>query len=430
MNYPKKNFIFLSQLVGVPVIDAATGRKIGKTLDIAAGLREMFPRVTALILREAGGRRKGYLPWKDVRRIEDDRAVYAETSEYLFGRELHPADNEILLKETFWDKQIVDISGSKVVRVNDLHLLREDLNLWLVHMDVGITGLVRRLGCSAFFNFVVNLIFSYKFKDRLISWKFVQPITNAIKSESLALKIHHSMLSELHPSELAEIVAGLGTDERITILNSLDDSTAAGTFQELPPKTRLQIAGIIGRDRLIGIIREMAVDEAVDLLADLPGKKAAILLRRLPKEKAAQVAELLKHSEHTAGSRMNTDYISAPSTATAGAVLDQIKAEAKKRESIYYVYALNGLGAVCGVVTLRQLLTAPADKPLLEFMRKRVVRVTAETSINDVSEIFSKYDFTVIPVVDRHNKMQGIITLKDAFDSFFDSIREEAEEPK
>ena len=87
------------------------------------------------------------------------------------------SENEILLKEIFWDKQIVDIQGSKVVRVNDLHLLKEDLNLWVVHMDIGITGLIRRLGWTRFFDFFVRLVSSCELKDRLISWKFVQPIT-------------------------------------------------------------------------------------------------------------------------------------------------------------------------------------------------------------------------------------------------------------
>jgi len=430
MNNLQQKFIYLSQLIGVPVIDSGTGEKLGYTVDIVAGLKEMYPRASALIMRKIKTSNKFYIPWKNVKKIMEDETIFIENTTDLFQEDLKIPEGEILLKEMFWDKQIVDIHGSKVVRVNDLHLLREDLSIWVVHVDIGITGLIRRLGLMRLCNFLVKLIASCELKDQLIPWKYVQPITSAIGAEALSLKVHHSRLTELHPADLADILIDLGTNERIAILKSLDNATAAHTFQELPLKIRMQIAGMVTHEQLLNIINEMAIDEVVDLLSQLPQRKIHALLSHLPQEKVAKISSLLGHSERIAGSIMNTEFISAKHNATAGMVLDKIKNEYKKSETIYYIYVLDDNDQLVGMVTLRQLLTAPPEKIISEFMHKRVAKVKVNTDIRDVAEIFYKYDFTVVPVVDKQNKIQGIITIKDAFEAVFRKIREETEEAK
>jgi len=425
------NFTHLSYIIGIPLIDSATGRRAGRVTDMVAGLREMYPRISgAMIARSGQGRRRFYLPWKNVKSLELRRALVAEGLDEAFHQEPRLGENEILLKETFWDKQIVDIQGSKVVRVNDLHLLREDQNLWVVHMDVGIPGLLRRLGCFGLSDWLFQLVFSCEMKETFISWKFVQPITPTIGRDVLALKVHHSKLSELHPADLAEIFIDLGNDERLLILQSLDDATAARAFQEMPLPVRVQMAEHVADERLAGIVNGMAMDEVVDLVAQLPKRKKAALLRLLPPDKVVQITGLLELSRRVAGSIMNTEFISVRRDATATEVLDKIKAEARRQESIYHTYVLDEQDDLVGVVTLRQLLTVPGDAPVAGFMRKRVVRVTVDTNVRDVADIFLKYNFTVVPVVDKHNRVQGAITMKDAFAAVFRQVRSEAEAAK
>ena len=110
-------------------------------------------------------------------------------------------------------------------------------------------------------------------------------------------------------------------------------------------------------------------------------------------------------------------------------VLEKIKTIAKKFESIYYIYVVDDLNAVAGVLTLRQALVAPSEKPVAELMRKRVVKVHMDTDVHDVAEIFYKYNFTAVPVVDKHNILKGIIMMRDAFETVFAPIRYEVEEP-
>jgi CBS domain-containing protein/sporulation protein YlmC with PRC-barrel domain len=429
MNDIEKKFIFLSQIVKLPVINSVTGKKIGYALDFAATLKEMFPKVNALIIRTQRGK-KIYLAWKHVKMVLEEKAIYVENIPENFQEEIKLAESEIQIKETFWDKQIVDIHGSKVVRVNDIHLLKEDSSLWVVHVDIGITGLIRRLGCIKFFQFFVKLLSSVELKDQLISWKYVQPIHSAIGHDALSLKVHHHRLAEIHPADLADIMVNLGSEERITILKSMDNITAADTFQSLPIKVQTQIVEAIDYKYLLDLLNEMAMDKVVDLLSQLAKKKLDSLLMRMPQEKVVQISDLLGHAQDVAGSIMNTQFITAKQTESAGAVLEKIKKEAKRKESIYYIYILDDNGILTGVITLQQLLTVLPERIISEFMRKRVAKVKIKTKVRDVAEIFYKYDFTVVPVVDKFGKIQGIITMKDAFGTVFPQIREETEEIK
>ncbi|OHD69055.1 MAG: hypothetical protein A2W19_17545 [Spirochaetes bacterium RBG_16_49_21] len=422
----RANFIFLSQIINLPVIDTA-GRKVGILDDIIADVQGLYPRINGLIIRRGVSRQRGYLPWKCVQDIKEDRSLAIECSESLI-EPVKLSQNEIKLRETFWDKQIVDISGSKVVRVNDLHILKDGIKLWLVHMDVGFKGFLRRLGWLKAFGEIVKWLFSYELRDKFISWKYVQPITTAGDLKSLSLKIPHSKLSELHPADLADILTDLGAEERMLIFNSFDDATASDILQELPHKMRLMIAVSLEHGRLARILDETPMDEVVDLLDGMPSESVNELFKILPEEKVQQIKDLLKYSDRIAGSLMDTEFLSARTDETAGRVLRRIRKTAEDIESIYYIYVLNENDVPAGVITLKQLLTSPAKKKIGEVMRENVVRVKVDTHIKMVAQIFYKYNFTVVPVVDDNDRIQGIITMKDALESVFSEIREETEE--
>jgi magnesium transporter len=420
------NFIFLSQFINLPVFDSAEQRA-GTIDDMIADVRGLYPRINGIIVRQGIRKKQVYYPWKCILEIKQNRSILIDKSgDYVEPVKLAP--HEIRLKETFWDKQIVDIGGSKVVRVNDLHILKDGIKLWLVHMDVGFKGFLRRLGWLRLFSVIVKWLFAHELQDKFIPWKYVQPISTTEDLKSLSLIIPHSKLSDLHPADLADILADLGAEERMLIFNSFDDATASDILQELPLKMRLMIAKSLPQERLAKILDETPMDEVVDLLDKLPTDTVNAQFSILPGEKVIQIKDLLKHSDRIAGSLMNTEFISARADETKSRVLNRIKKTAEDVESIYYIYVLNDEGAPVGVLTLKQLLTAPSKKPIGEIMRGNVVKVKVDTHIKAVAHIFYKYNFTVVPVVDEHEKIQGIITMKDALESVFSEIREETEE--
>jgi magnesium transporter len=420
------NFIFLSQLISLPVIDAAN-RKIGIIEDIIADVEDLYPRINGLVVRSVIQRRLGYLPWQCVRDIIEENYISVEDSECPEVT-IELTRNELRLRETFLDRQIVDIGGSKVVRVNDLHILKDGIKLWLVHVDVGFKGFLRRLGWLKPFSVIVKWLFAYELQDKFIPWKYVQPITTTGDLKSLSLKIPHSKLTELHPADLADILVDLGAEERMLIFNSFDDATASDILQELPHKMRLMFAVSLPQERLARILDETPMDEVVDLLDDMSTETVNEMFRILPADKVQQIKDLLKYPDRMAGSLMDTEFLSARANETAGQVLRRIKKIAGDFESIYYIYVLNEHEAPIGVLTLKQLLASPAKKMINDIMRENVVRVKVDTHIKAVAQIFYKYNFSVVPVVDDNDRIQGIITMKDALESVFPEIREETEE--
>jgi magnesium transporter len=423
--FSKQNFIFLSQMIGRSALDYETFRKIGHITDIVVLLRDAYPKITALIVRQGLFGKKLYIPWVNTKKVIEDKIVLdAVQGVREFSDQLQ--ENEILLRETLWDKQVVDISGSKLVRINDLHMLIEDSKLWLVHIDIGAKGLLRRLGWLGFLTPVLRFIFNYELKDRFISWKYIQPLQS--ESKSLMLKIPNSRLAELHPADIAEITMDLSPDERVTIIKSLDTMTGANVLQELPLKARVNTAELFTPQQLASILNEMAMDETVDLIAELPKKMVNSLMALLPKDKVVQIKDLLEHSSRVVGSVLNPEFLTAKQTSTAEEILNKVKSMPKKIESIYYIYLLDDYDSLSGVLTLRDLLKANPTRPVLEFMRKKLIKIRIDTNIKKAAAIFFKYDFNILPVVDKNNKLKGIVSMKDVIEFSFPKIKEEIED--
>jgi CBS domain-containing protein/sporulation protein YlmC with PRC-barrel domain len=423
-----QNFLFFADILHFKPIDRASGGKIGVIDDIFAIFDQTYPRISGLMLR-THGRQTIKIPWKNVLKIDEDSCTLVID---MSARPDEPnghdvPKNETLLKKTFFDKQIVNMRGSKVVRVNDLHLLREDTNLWLVHIDVGIKGLLRRLGWLNFFTALFEWLISYELKDKFISWKYAQAIPTPGIPSLPYLQIPSTKLSELHPADLAEILADLGNDERITFFRTLDNSTAARTLQEMPLNIQIQLVESINPKRIADIINEMQIDEVVDMLAKLSHGKVQELYSYLPAETVGDIKDLLKHSWHGAGSLMNTEFIAVKKDLTAGEVVKKIRDEFSKVESIYYIYILDDDETVIGLTNLREMLMADPATPLSELMQENIVKVDVEENIKDVARVFFKYNFTAVPVVDESNHMLGIISMKDALEAVFPEMKEDVE---
>jgi CBS domain-containing protein len=426
------NFIFLSELLKLPVENYHSHAQIGRILDLTATTAQVFPKITGVIVKIKNLREPVYIPWKNVTGMTLKRSIVVE---YTPGspRENHTGtESEILLKKTFLDKQIISTSGNKVVRVNDLHLLidntsKENSNLWLVHIDVGIKGLLRRLGWGKPANAAFKWLMARDIKEKFVSWKFVQPTATANIHGSLHVKMDSSKLSEIHPADIADILEDLGIDERISLVESLDLNLAAETLQEVPMKIRIQIAETLDVRRCAGIINEMHIDEAVDLLDEISPEQRNAVFTELPPEKVQELKDLSKLAIYSVGSIMNTDFIVAQATQTVGEVLNILHTESKKTELIYYIYILDNSERVQGVVTLRHVLSSEPTTVIADLMSEHVVSVKIDTSIKRVAQLFFKYNFVAIPVVDDENRLQGIVSSRDALESVFPEMKEESE---
>jgi magnesium transporter len=423
-------FSYLSEFIHLPVIRISDNKRIGKLVDLAATTSQVYPRVTGLMVRTYRHKPPMYIPWSNVKRIVFKEHIAIDDSVMNHEQQRKAAENEILICKTFLDKQIISTSGYKIVRVNDLQLLIEDkakesTNLWVVHIDIGFKGILRRLGFLRPVNAAFRWVTDRDIKDEFVSWKYVQPTATTSVYKSVQLKTDASKLSEIHPADLADILEDLGTDERIALIESLDHFTAAQTLQEMQLKNRLQIVESMEPFKLAPIINEMQMDEAVDLLDACDAQKRQAVYDMLSAEKVTELKELSQLSAYSVGSIMNTDFITAKANEMVSTVMERIRVECEKIEVYRYAYILDDDGRLKGVVSLRNLLMSEEKMLIADIMTEQPISVQIDTRIRRVAKLFFKYNFEAIPVVDEDDTLQGLVSYRDAVASLYPEIKEE-----
>ncbi len=400
--------IFISDVYRHPVLDQ-TGEEIGKLKDIVIGLGEPFPAVTALVV--PSGRNTFIIPW-DLVNLFNRRVI----SVNLITSALQPspiAPTDILIFRDMLDKQIVDINGAKLVRVNDLKLGDVSGKMCLVAADIGLRGILRRLGVEARGEKLLSL-FGYKLQNHLIGWHYLQSVEP--KLSKLTLTVSRQKVAQLHPADLAEIISEVSQKERTALFGSLDVETAAEALHELEPKVQADIIDDMSKEKASDILEQMPPDEAADVLGDLPENKAKELIGLMEKEEAEDVQELLEHEEDTAGGLMTTEFISFPPDMAVEEAIRELRLEAPDVETVYYLYILDEKERLEGVVTLKDLILAKPETTIRDIMRTPVKTLSIDTGRKDVAEFISKYNLLAAPVVDENNIMQGIVTVDDVLD--------------
>jgi CBS domain-containing protein len=405
-----KMFLFFSELQGRAVIDSE-GRTVGKLADLKVRLGELFPRVTTLIVKKRRGKKLAALNWNDVESLNGSLVSLKPGAESRFTP-LEVGNEEILLREDLLDKQVVDTFGAKIERVNDVHLLIVNRDLRIVHVDFGVRGILRRLGWLRTIDRFTNWLFAYSLPDKIISWKYVQPLASDPK-KNLKLNVTTRKLQELHPSDIADIIEELDKANRSSVFKMLDLETAADTLQEVDPKLHLSLLETTPEEMISDILEEMEPDEATDILADLPEEKKQRLIRTMEKPYRQTVEELLKFEEGTAGSIMTKDFIALRRDTTIGAAVEEFKKTTHPLETVAYLYITDEEQHPLGVITLRHLLLCDRQEVLGKLMNPHLIKVDCDDDLETVAELFAKYKFIELPVVDKENALQGIITLQD-----------------
>ncbi len=410
MSQNLRDFYFLSDFLNRKVYNPS-GQRMGRISDIVATRSEPYPMIVGLAVRAGRRKERYYLPWEKIFQIEPQISFPEQDLCSLLksfaGKDL------VLLREEVMDKQIVDTFGAKVVRVNDLHFLRIDSHLRLVHVDVGFRGLMRRVGWEKGMDRILHWLFSYTLPNQFISWKYVQLLSG---SDLLKLSVSQEKLSHLHPADLADIIEDLSGRERSAIFHALDTETAAETLEEIDPKIQKALIETIPVEKASDIVEEMSPSDAADLLADLPGERAEEILEEMEQEKAEDLRELLVHPEEAAGGLMTTSYLSLPPEVTVEAAIARLKAEAPNLDIVDYIYVVDAEEVLQGVVSIRDLLTAQSHQPISQSQAPRVVSVRLDEHQNEVVETFVKYGFRAIPVVDEGNHLKGVIGFRSVLE--------------
>ncbi len=399
--------LFVSELLKKPVLDPK-GDELGRLKDFVVIKGAPLPQVSALILEE---KKKRYcLEWENVgifnKRIISSKVYSPRVEPY------EPSDEILLIVRDVFDKQIVDANGAKVVRVNDVQLEGQHHNACIVGVDVGIRGILRRLGIERksenFYNFIGKTL-----PQNIIRWSFIQPLEPRLSK--ISLTIPRQMISDMHPADIADIISKVPHEQRLSFFKGLAPHVAAEALPELDPDLQKAIIEDIDKDHATEVVEKMPPDEAADLIADLETDKAQELLESIEEEEAQDIQELLAHEEDTAGGLMTNQFIAYNPGLTVQEAFEKFRMDANEVETVYYIYIVEDEKLI-GITTLKDMLLSPPQVPLSDIMEKKLKTVSPDEKQQVVAEIISKYNLLAIPVLHENGELLGIITIDDVID--------------
>ncbi|MBP2630577.1 MAG: Mg/Co/Ni transporter MgtE with domain [Firmicutes bacterium] len=395
---------FFSQVIGKKIYDAE-GIAVGKVCDMVVRWDGDSPTVTCIQFKKGAA---NHLDISKVDQWNKKGLVLKGKWNDADARSLH--EREFCARKWLLDKQIIDLNGSKLVRVNDITLSWIDYgdhkDIVLGSVDIGIRGLFRRLGLE----FLV-----VKCPQNFVGWQHIKPIES--KLDNLHLRSDFEKLNKLHPADIADIIEDLNHDGRNDLIEGLGNEKAANVLVEVDFDTQVKIIESMDSQRASDILEEMPADEVADILGELSDEKSSQLLRLMEPEDAREVRELMTYAPETAGALMTTEYVSFDDDLTADETIQELRENAEDAETIYYIYVVDAHEILQGVLSLRELIIAKPQAKLKEIMHARIITIDPMEKQSKAVDMVSKYGLIALPVVNDANQLLGIITIDDVIET-------------
>ncbi len=329
-------------------------------------------------------------------------------------------EDGLLLVENILDKQIVDMNGRKLVRVNDIRLVTLASGTFAIAVDIGIEGLLRRIGIALPIKRFLS-IFNKNIPAKFILWDDVQAIDYS--NSNIRLSKSYAKLHTLHPSDLADILEDLGRNSSMSVFSSLDEEKAADVLEELEPQTQIHIIENLPVNKAADVLEKMPADEAADILEELEDEKAEILLKEMDTESSQEVRELLEYAEDLVGSIMTTDYIVFSADKTVEEVLQVLRLKKPEPSELYNLFVTESNDKLIGTFGLRDLVLADPELSVSQIMNTEPLFLFDDQKTRAIAEIVSKYNLLAVPVVDHENLLQGMVVIDDVVEDLIKERR-------
>src|SRR5690625_4187197 len=259
--------------------------------------------------------------------------------------------------------------------------------------------------------------------DRKNRGQYTKSMLHALHTSKM--KQFRKKFLELHPSDQLDIFITLNKDERQKVYSYLSPEEFSVIFIGLSVTHQEHYFQELNKSYSSQMLNHMFTDDVVNFLKEINHEAVESILTSMDKEKAEKVKSLLAYTHETAGSIMTKEFISISSTDSAGSVIEQLREDAPDAEIIYYNYVVDSKGALVGVVSLRDLITAPPQETIDNIMSTQVVSVPEDMDQEEVGKFIKKYDFLAAPVVSKQNQLLGIVTVDDVMDILEDETTED-----
>ena len=227
----------------------------------------------------------------------------------------------------------------------------------------------------------------------------------------------------LRPADLADLVEELDLPDQVALLSQLRPFASADVLEEMEDEDAAMLAGLLPAGQLADILDEMESDEAADVLGDLPHDKATQALQEM--DEPGSVVSLLRYPDETAGGLMTRAVVTLRQDWTAGQALAELRRAGPESDSTYYLFVLDEIDRLLGVLGLRDLVTMPIDMPVAEKMNTDVVSVLVTADQEECARVLSHHGFLALPVVDEIGRFLGVITADDLIEVSEDEATED-----
>ena len=403
---------YFSRILGNKIYDG-NDNVIGKLKDIVLDTGYKRPKVIAVKVKSGKSVRfLGFDEW----RINKKNGQYKLKCLSIKDVAL-PEENILFLVKNILDKQIVDVNGRKLVRVNDVRMAVVEQGAFLIAVDVGLDGLLRRIGIAKPLNYLIKH-FGLHLPSKFITWEDVETINFLNKDIKLSKEI--SKLHTLHPSDIADIVEDMDRTTQIAFFGSLNEELAADVLEEMEPDAQVDIIENLSIEKAADVLEKMPADEAADLLDDLKDEKAEALLREMEKEASEEVRELMIYEDKQIGSLMSTDYVAFNENNTVDEVIRELRKLKPETNSIYSLFITDSKERLKATVSLRDLIVSDPKLHLKQIMNRHFPFVYDNDKTKSLAELVSKYNLLAVPVVNKEMILMGTVVVDDVIDELMD----------
>jgi magnesium transporter len=400
-----RKVMYFSELLKRRVCAGKIKDRIGKLTDLVFVLSDPYPQSVGIYIEHGWGKPTEFVPWDKVLRIEED-AIFVLPPD---GSGKYPPFVDqpgwILLDKHLMGRTILDIDGRKVEVVNDICIVESGGKLLLVDVDISFNGFLRRIGLGK-----VQWI-----KDQLISWKYVQPLSveDAVATDQVSMSLTRKEILDLPSEDLADVLEELSGKEQQALFTSLDSEKAAETLMETEPRAQRQIIASLRKEKARSVFSELTIPQLADLFTVIPHDQVTGLMELLPEDKATRIRAILAEDETIAGSILSADFLAVQGDAKVGDVLETIRLSGREPGSISYIYVTDADSILLGVVDLRELVLAGDNMTVGDIMTSPVVAAEEDDVRKDLAQMFAKYHYRMIPVVDSQDHLLGTIRYND-----------------
>jgi len=394
-----KNNFYLSRILGNKVFSPDM-KVIGKLSDLGINNELKSPHVTTAKVKTSGGI-KDY-SFKNFS-IAKQKGQYVLVCNKV---EDYTSPNTMFLRKHILDQQIIDVNGRKVVRVNDISLSSLEKGAFVVAVDIGMDGLLRRIGIAKPLKMI-----GLKFSPKLMLWNDVEAIITS--NENIVLSKTYDSLSILHPSDLADIIEDFDAKTGLTIFSSLNNAMAADVLEQMEADAQVNFIESLSADKAADVLEEMPADEAADILDGMNEEKVEELLNSMEKEASDDIRELLEYDSDAVGSLMSTDFVSFKNNETINEAIESLRRLKPEEDEMFNLYVVNKSDKLIGTLSLRDLIISDPTSKIGDIMNKDFKSMFDTDDINDLIKNVSKYNLVAIPVTDHEMNLLGNVIIND-----------------